>query len=75
MGTSYASMVLSDASLHIKGSPTFFLSAIDFDTGGEVLLLVIALSITSNSEVKIEKNHADVDLIKALLERGVPCIP
>lgn len=50
----------------------FFLLAIGFDEGGEVLKIVIAVSITGDNKVKIEKNYADIDLPKALLERGVP---
>lgn len=49
-----------------------FLLAIGFDEGEEVLEIVIAVSITEDNKVKIEKNHSDIDLTRALLERGVP---
>jgi hypothetical protein len=50
----------------------FFLLAIGFDEGEEVLEIVIAVSITDDNKVKIEKNYADIDLTRALLARGIP---
>ncbi len=37
-----------------------------------MLEIVIAVTVTDDNKVKIEKNHADIDLTRALLERGVP---
>jgi hypothetical protein len=56
-------------------SPThqrLFLMAIGTDEGKDVAQIMIAVSITANNKVKIEKNNTDLNLKDVLLERGVP---
>jgi hypothetical protein len=46
--------------------------AIGTDEGKDVAQIMIAVSITANNKVKIEKNNTDLNLRDLLLERGVP---
>ena len=52
--------------------PRLFLMAIGTDEGKDVAQIMISVSITSNNQVKIEKNNTDLNLRDVLLERGVP---